>query len=241
MKIAFMHIPKTGGISIERSLRAGLSSQTTTCPAYFAPEYEGRTYADLPGYGVYQGHFDMDFLRSVPADYLRLIVLRNPQEQVLSLCNHIASRPKHKLFEQAQGATLAELLDNNKSLHNLMARYLLGRCRYREILETGRPPKEKLELAREEVLLNLGSFDLIGVTARIGQFIRRAQSLIDTPLPAPKRENRNPFITYSPENLSEADQKALQHASWADRPLFREIWRAGLIPDPENPNANPKD
>ena len=134
VKIAFMHIPKTGGISVERSIAAAVPADATTCPTYFAPDYAGKTYDDVPGYDIYHGHFDFGFLKTVPDTYKRVIVLRQPADQILSLCNHIASRKEHALHEEAQGSSLAELLNNNHSLHNQMTKHLLGKAHFKEVM-----------------------------------------------------------------------------------------------------------
>lgn len=228
VKLAFMHIPKTGGISVEHAVADGVPKNTPTCPAYFMYEYLRKTYADLSGFDIYQGHFDFDFMKSMPAEYTRAVVLRQPSDQVLSLCNHIASRPKHRLYQSAQGASLSVLLTSNPDQHNMMAQYLLGQQRYEEIIAGDTPKKQKIDLATSEILANIATFDVIGLTTRLNRFIRDIGSATGAQIPAPMKENANKFITYDAAKLTGKDKDALRNASWMDRPVYRAIWREVL-------------
>lgn len=219
-----MHIPKTGGISVERSIAAAVPAGTTTCPTYFAPDFADKTYDDVPGYDIYHGHFDFGFLKTVPDTYKRIIVLRQPADQILSLCNHIASRKEHALHDEAQGSSLAELLNKNQGLHNQMTKHLLGKPRFKEVMLGKGSVKDKVAAVMPEIKANLETFEVVGITPRLNRFVREAGKVLDLTLPAPLRENKNKFITYKSDALSEEDQKALRFASWADRPVYRTIW-----------------
>lgn len=219
-----MHIPKTGGISVERSLASAVAAGTSTCATYFAPEYDDKTFDDLPDFDIYHGHFDFGFLKTVPDTYKRIVVLRQPADQILSLCNHIASRKEHALHDAAQGISLAELLTKNPSLHNQMTKHLLGKPRFRELVKSRKNTKDRVEVMVPEALENLKTFDVIGITPRLNRFVQEAGKALDLDMPAPLRENKNKFTTYKAEELSDLDQKALRQASWADRPVYRAIW-----------------
>lgn len=225
VKLAFMHIAKTGGISVERAIATGMPQGTRTCPAYFMHEYLRKTYADMPGYDVYQGHLDFDFIKSLPPEYTRAVVLRPPSDQVLSLCNHIASRPKHRLHASAQGASLSTLLTANPDLHNTMSQYFLGRFRYEELITSDIAEKHKVDQATSEIMANIATFGIVGLTNRLNRFIRDMSRAIGIQIPAPLKENTNKFVTYDAKNLAPDDMLALRNASWMDRPVFRRIWR----------------
>lgn len=224
MKIAFMHIPKTGGISVERSLASAVASGTSTCPTYFAPEYDNKTFDDLPDFDIYHGHFDFGFLKTLPNTYKRIVVLRQPADQILSLCNHIASREEHALHEKAQGTSLAELLTKNPSLHNQITKHLLGKLRFRNLVKSQKNTKDRVKVMVPEALANVKTFDIIGITPRLNRFVQETGKALGLDLPAPLRENKNKFTTYKAEDLSDEDRKALRHACWADRPVYRAVW-----------------
>lgn len=217
MKIAFMHIPKTGGISVERAIKKAMNT-SSICETYFPEEYQGKLYSDMPDYDFYMGHFTIDFLKSVPDDYLKITVLRKPDDLLISLCNHISSRPKHALHEMAQSATLSELL-TNKGLHNLLAKYLLGK-QYQEIIVSNGKRKDKIESALKIAQSNINDFDIVGVTTKLNQFMRDVKAASQMKFTALKKENQNPSVRFIKEELSEKDLESIKSATWLDRPLF---------------------
>lgn len=228
-KLAFMHIPKTGGISTEKVILETLDDGPEglkVCPAYHAPDYRGKSYDDLPGYDFYQGHFRQPFAASLPDDVLKITLVRPPLDLLLSLYNHIASRPAHALHAAANapGASFASLITAQADLQNIQARYILGHDAYAEICQDSDAPRPKrvaamLEVARE----NLKVFDLIGTTPRLGRFVVELGKLVGRDFPAPPRANQNKTITLTRDRMSEADTKAMQEATWADRPLYKMI------------------
>ncbi|WP_246139566.1 hypothetical protein [Falsiphaeobacter marinintestinus] len=160
-------------------------------------------------------------------------MVRPPQDLHLSLYNHIASRPAHALHAAANAAEadFASLMNDNGSLHNTQAKYILGHDAYLDICHAGRRPRaarvtEMLTVARE----NLKQFDLIGCTPRLPRFIADLGTLLNRDLPAPKRENRNKTIALSKETMTEADAVAMRNASWADQPLYQMIRTEFLDP-----------
>lgn len=230
-KLAFLHIPKTGGISVERAVARALPDPEATCPTYYVPDYIGKTFADMPDYRFYKGHFDFDFLKSVPEDYVRAVVLRHPIDRTLSICNHIASRPKHALHDQAKGVPLAEFLGSNPQLGNQMTQYILGTSRFDALLAAPIPKDEKIQRAGADAVTNLASFDVIGVTARLNRFIRDLAQKTGLAIPAPKVENTNAFITFKSENLDAADKAMLRQVTWLDRPVYQTLWARFLDPE----------
>lgn len=225
-KLAFMHIPKTGGLSTEKTLLAAFGDDLRVCPAYHAPDYRGKTHADLSGYDVYQGHFRQPFAASLPDSYLKITLVRPPQDLLLSFYNDVVSRPAHALHAAANapGASFAGLIAAQDDLHNIQTRYILGQDAYHDICEAGDAPRqdriaEMLDLARE----NLKVFDLIGATPQLTRFVNALGKRLERDLPAPPRPNRNRPIALTPDSMTDADTAAMQEASWADRPLYRMI------------------
>jgi len=224
MKLAFLHIPKTGGVSVESAIERAADG-LSVCSLYQPGEFLGKTYMDVPGFGFYKGHFDVDFLSGFPNDFVKAVVVRRPVDQVLSLCNHIASRKAHRLHAEAQGKSLAQLLDIGKGTYNQLTKYLLGRDKYQEIcLNDAASRPDRVEAAIAAVRENLKAFDVIGMTSHLGAFVKELGEKTGADLRPPHKENINKSTIYSRDELTDEDMEALNKATWVDRPVFKMIW-----------------
>ncbi|MEM9009991.1 MAG: hypothetical protein AAGE18_02110 [Pseudomonadota bacterium] len=233
MKLAFMHIPKTGGISVERAVAASVPD-LNTCPAYYTKEYAGKTFADMPDYDFYKGHFDFDFMASIPDDYVKVVVVRRPVDLLLSLYNHIGSRQKHRLHEavNAPDATFAKVLADNHGLTNTLSKYLLGSTRYKEMMATEGKRAERAEAAVAQVRQHLATFHVIGLTNKLPDFVTRVADKVGRPLNRPRKENKNPGTLLSKDKMSKEDVAAAQRATWLDRPVHRMIIETAFKAEP---------
>lgn len=227
MKLAFLHIPKTGGVSVERVIRNTGGDSLTVCPAYHAPDYQHKTYDDLPGYDFYQGHFRMDFLKTLPAEYLKVTLVRRPEDQVLSLYNHVASRPANALYERANapGASFASLFASAPGMHNPLTRCLLGVDIQRRIEQGPGPRAARLDEILSLARANLARFDRIGTTGHLDLFISDLGDLLGQALPPPPHANRNKTTRLTKPTMTQADQEMMQDVTWSDRPLYAMISR----------------
>lgn len=89
-RILFVHIPKTGGRSIESLICS--SSDLNVCPVYSTADFI--LLQDEINYDLYQGHL-MFFLKEfIKPDFI-FTVLRNPIERSLSALEHIVRSPNH--------------------------------------------------------------------------------------------------------------------------------------------------
>jgi hypothetical protein len=220
MKLAFLHIPKTGGISVEDAI-AGSFPELSVCPTYFPADWLGKTFAEVGGYDVYKGHFDMDFAATLPEDYVKAVVVRKPADLLVSLFNHVATRPNHRMHETAAGTpeTFPTLLAE-KSFHNILAKYLIGRRTYKEITTSAGSRRQKIDRAVDATRRSLDTFDVIGVTPRLGDFVNRLAERLDASIKAPGWKNKSPAALVDGKALTAEQTAAIERATWLDRPIF---------------------
>lgn len=232
MKLAFMHIPKTGGISVERTLKAAGGESLSVCPAYSPFDYTDKQYDELPGYDLYIGHFRSDFAESMPEEYLKATVIRRPMDLLLSLYNHVASRPAHRLHDafNAEGATFSGLLAEHRSLHNTLTKYILGHGRYQAICTGPAPMAEKTAAAVAAARDSLATFDVVGVTTRLNGFVQELGTALGTDLAPPKRENTNPKTVVRRDDMTEEELSVARRATRFDQAVFAMAWQEFVGP-----------
>ncbi len=218
-KLAFMHIPKTGGASLCAAIAAALPPDARVSEAYGRPDQRGLTHADLPEADVYCGHFTVDFIRSLPPGFVTVTLLRQPETLLLSLWNHIAAHPRHVLHAEAtaDGSSFASVIGEHVSTHNPITRYLLGRDAYRGLASSDDPVETALRGARE----NLARFDVVGITRALPKALRDIGALTGLDLGTPGHENPTGEKVLTAETMSEDDRRTLHRATRFDGPVFR--------------------
>lgn len=89
-KILFIHIPKTGGVSIEQAL--GRLTNVEPCPIYISEEFF--ELKEPEHYNFFHGHLEY-FLHDFIKPDFTFTILRNPIERAVSAFEHIARDNHH--------------------------------------------------------------------------------------------------------------------------------------------------
>lgn len=84
--LLFMHVPKCAGTSVTSFLRT-LFHEHEICPAPPHGTWNWRA-SDVPGYRLYCGHFNADFVDEMSPAGAMLIMLRHPLSRVVSLYDY---------------------------------------------------------------------------------------------------------------------------------------------------------
>ncbi len=115
--LIFLHIPKTGGSTLNKILRSQYSrSETVTLHAPKVEEFRALSAARRGRYRLIQGHLYFGLHRFIPRASTYITFLRQPVERVLSFYYYARSTPDHYLYP----LLAAERLD----LKTLLAREL---------------------------------------------------------------------------------------------------------------------
>jgi hypothetical protein len=175
--IIFLHLPKTGGVTLRRALKwkyapEMLNLETLTKPAESiadVPLSERRNARVLTGHLHYGVH---EYIPQ-PCDYITL--LREPIARVVSYYYYILGHPKHWRHAEMvrSGMSLDEFARTSpeRGVENDQTRMLAGRGAGE--LDAGRLGREALDEAKR----NLERFLVVGVTERFDEsfiLIRRA-------------------------------------------------------------------
>ena len=83
LRVALLHLPKTGGTSLHDYL-SGHFTHDATCPERFR-NFDRFTPAQLKGYDYFSAHMDYAALRRIPRPVYTITILREPKARILSL------------------------------------------------------------------------------------------------------------------------------------------------------------
>jgi len=229
----FMHIPKTGGMSMRLYL-SGQYRAEDVCPAARWQDILGHEDA-LKTYGLVQGHFRYNLRELLPHGPRMLVMLREPLRRTLSALRHLQRDPSfHRDHELAKNLTLSELLRHPglmRNQHNVQARFL---CASRPAAQVSAdlvraqatnapvdagdgeaPPK--LQLAQDR----LASVDFVGLTEDIGAVLSgMARAMNYHPPTHFPRINEDPERGDPLADLSPEDLEILRLHNDVDLPLY---------------------
>ena len=179
----FLHIPKTGGVTLRGALRQKYPGRVITLHAPREPE----RVAELPlaergAARVLTGHLPYGVDRYMPQACAYITLLRHPIARVVSTYHHVLDHPQHWFHDDAAsaGMSLEEFVEARSGpADNLQTRLLSGRVEG-ELVRRARGQFEATQLGREaleQARINLDRFLVVGLTERFDEsfiLVRRA-------------------------------------------------------------------
>jgi len=168
LPIFFVHVAKTGGLSLLSVLRGHFAASETCTHTPSTGLWQGWRLPDMPAYKLYAGHFTYDFFGGHRGT--KLIMMREPVARVVSLYDFYRSHRTQYLATVkpplagptiAKAGNLTHFLNSKdpgviEQSSNLVARQLLG-----HIYETLMPDEDAV-LA--QAIRHLKGFSWIGIT-----------------------------------------------------------------------------
>ena len=198
LRVFFMHIPKTGGVSVETFLRS-LVNPDEVAPY---PRTELVANSGEPGFTQYRyffAHSPAYIAQLLPRPLFKFSWLRDPVDRSISAYNHILRHPDHRWHQRliAETSDFESFLDHPRlRLHlvDVMTRYfgldvnLLSYAENRQEadivskwIQTTLPDKHAFARAKDRLL----EFDFIGFCERMERDCRTLAELLGLPSTIP--------------------------------------------------------
>lgn len=199
--IWLMHIPKTGGSSLFRTLCHGVPEEAIAPwhDRYLNQRAHKKQPLYVGEYHVMRAHYDyqlFDLLVGIPIR--KVTVLRHPVNRVISMYNHFRLQGSQKQRRMVAGKSILEFCDTYEWRYpgnNLMTRMLAG-CYEQDF---GPPPYPDDTLT--QALANLSTFDVYGAMEHWDTLIDKLEMAFDKTYPRHIKLNANHHAdVYEPTN-----------------------------------------
>ena len=201
MRVALMHLPKTGGTSIHRLLVKEFETDQI-CPERFNG-FQQYSDEELKQYKLFSAHMDFQNLTRVAQPAFTVTLLRDPKQRILSLYYFWKSQrwphiEKHNLAGPrfAKENSLRDFLKDlpvylAKDVDNAYARNLIGRLVSGPIGQFPMPDDEVVRVC----VRNLLQFDKVGFLDSIDDTVKDVFESTSLPVPpvVPKARARENF------------------------------------------------
>jgi hypothetical protein len=232
-RIFFYHLPKTGGITLQRILSNRYGSHYRHLPVYpglMIPFFHGpqelMQYFDthmLPGAEQLQalaGHVLYGIHERLPGPCSLVTFLRNPVDRVLSYYFYVLQKER---FTPGMLASLAaaqhESAPHNFMINNMQTRYLSAVDGIPQPVPLGHHDTEMLELAKQRLR---EEFAVVGLTERFDESLLLMQNRFNWPNPyyyplnTTRKYREHPEITDAVlESIRESNQMDLALYAYA--------------------------
>jgi hypothetical protein len=207
-KIFFLHIPKSGGLT----LRAILTDHYSVGTYKSGSKLDG-VFDSLADYSLVCQHFRYFDVKESFVDFMKMTFLRDPVSRVISEHHYILDRnhPKKGTAGVLKDHFLPSEGDPIETAENIACK-CLSRL---NPLDSSIPIEKHLESAKESLAHD---FDFIGITERMEESIALFCNLVGWEIPAwtPTHNTTPRKISYSQEILD-----AIALRNWADIALYK--------------------
>lgn len=226
----FVHIPKTGGMSVQAFLR-GCSADGGPAPLLFDGFFLKDVIADLDAArccNLFSGHFlgFLDPLLARPTH--KATVLRDPVERAISHYLHVRRDPSLRHHAEFRGMPLGEVLARPSLRNfavNVQARYLAALADdpgwFDHTMQVRAAPSGDEELL-DRARAGLAMIEVVGLHERLPEFLRRLAGLWSL-CPPDSIPRVNVAANRAGSSVGDGDREMLRDLNRVDTILHEEV------------------
>jgi len=221
--VLFDHLPKCGG----SSLRAWLSMQYPGRKIFIMdgnnPRASVREFLSLPEkvrqrYSLIQGHCANEIMHMVPADWLKITMLREPVDRMVSHYYYVRRQPGHYPHSQVAGSGMGLKEYAASGLSEELRNWYTAHFAELTLQEAEARPEESVERALDALSTK---YDVVGFLEDYDSFVQEVHRRANFwRRPAGKRVN----VTRDRPSVDRVDAEALEAIRTANR-LDIELYR----------------
>lgn len=239
-KVFFLHLPKTGGVTVETLLKQEFDDNQI-CPWYYEEDYY-RGSSSPSNYSLFLGHVPYYAKKIIPETVYTFTIIREPVARTISAFEHIARdsfHPQNKMMNQ-EAPTLKQFMEHPRlgvALTNPQTRYLGNEFDFAYVFEQVRSHnmpiakalhvtnearrKQAVEDTFKNAIKNLESMDRFGLTDNLSVCLQEVQKdlgfVVNHEVP---KMNANPGSGSALEKYSAEDLDVVRKYNEYDLKLF---------------------
>jgi hypothetical protein len=224
-KILFDHLPKCGGSSLNAYLEAHYPERKTYSIDGEKPDVSVEEFLKLPqrsrhGYDLVKGHLAHRLLDYVHPECLKVTVLRDPVDRIVSHYYYAKRTPEHYLYSKIHNSdmTLEDYVTSNLSVE--LRNWYTGTFAGLKVDDAERRPEESITRALEFVLKR---YDIVGFLDNFSLF---AETLRKQANLRYKYQDEKVNITQerpSLDNIEQSTINKIEQVNHLDIVLYRKI------------------
>jgi len=162
-RVLFDHLHKCGGSSLNKYLEAHyprrkIFSTNGRKPELSIEKFKSFSTAKRHGYELVRGHLANQLIDYIHPDHLKVTVLRNPVDRIVSLYYYAKESPKHYLYPKIHGAKMSLEDFTNSGMSDELKNRFVTHFSGLTTSDVEKSPEKAVDTALEVLM----SYDVIG-------------------------------------------------------------------------------